>query len=166
MRLAILLILALSRYAVALCQEQYFFQHLTPDDGLFASPHINIYQDKEGYYWFSSAQGLQRYDGRNFLTYRYAFKKKSDVSDNNAIKPAEDREGNIWIWNQEGVSILRKKKARFERVYLPDAPDSNTSNISNILSGNDGRLWIITGRDIFFYNDSLHQPEAVYYGKD
>ncbi len=166
MRFAILLILALSRCFAALCQQQYFFQHITPEDGLSGNPNTNIYQDKEGYYWFNSVQGLQRYDGRDFVTFRYEYKRKGDLLDNSTINPVEDREGNIWTWNQEGISIFSKKKARLERFYLPDAPDSNTGNISNILRGNDGRLWIVTGRDIFLYDDSLRQPKAVYYGNE
>jgi ligand-binding sensor domain-containing protein/two-component sensor histidine kinase len=166
MRFAIFLILALSRCFAALSQQQYFFQHITPEDGLFANPNTTIYQDKQGYYWFSSARGLQRYDGQQFVTFRYEYKKKGDLSDNGSTRPVEDREGNIWTWNQEGISILRKKKARFERLYLPDAPDSNTGNVSNILKGNDGRLWIVTSRNIFLYDDSLRQPKPAYYGTE
>jgi ligand-binding sensor domain-containing protein/two-component sensor histidine kinase len=166
MRFAVLLILTLLRCFAALCQQQYFFQHITPEDGLFANPNTMIYQDKEGYYWFGSAQGLQRYDGRNFVTFRYAYKKKGDLSDNGSPRPVEDREGNIWTWNQEGITILRKKKARFERLYLPDAPDSNTGNVSNILIGNDGRLWIVTGRDILRYDDSSCKVELVFQGSE
>ena len=104
MRFAILLILALyGCCCTAVCQQQYFFQHITPEDGLVATPNINIYQDKEGYYWLSSALGLQRYDGRYFVTYRFTYKKKGDCSDNGAIRPVEDREGDIWTLNKEGI---------------------------------------------------------------
>lgn len=166
MRFAIFAILAVSRCVACFCQQQYFFQHIAPEDGLFSNPHINIYQDKEGFYWFSSEQGLQRYDGRNFLTYRYTYRKKGGFPDNGAVRPVEDEEGNIWTWNQEGISILDRKEARFERLYLPDAPDSNTGNICNILKDAGGRLWIVTGRDIFVYDDSTQQPETVYRGSE
>ncbi|HTR30089.1 MAG TPA: ATP-binding protein [Puia sp.] len=166
MRLAALIILALSQCGIAMCQQQYFFQHITPEDGLVATPNINIYQDKEGYYWLSSALGLQRYDGRYFVTYRFTYKKKGDYADNGAVRPVEDREGNIWTWNKEGICILRKKKASLERLYLPDAADSNTSNICNVLKSTDGRLWIITSKNILLFDDSVQQPKAVYLGSD
>src|SRR5579872_3026768 len=158
MRCAVLLVLILSRCGMAFCQQPYLFQHITPEDGLFANSNINVYEDKEGYYWFSSVQGLQRYDGRGLVTYHYLYKLRRDFSDNIAVRPTEDREGNIWVWNGEGIYILNKKKARLERLYLEDASDSNVSNVCNVLKAKDERLWIVTSRNIFVYNDSLRRP--------
>jgi len=166
MRCAILLVLMLSRYGIACCQQQYFFQHITPGDGLFADPNVSIYQDREGYYWFGSVKGLQRYDGRNFVTYPFDYKKKGDFPDNTAVSALEDREGNIWTWNPEEISILHRKRAKLGRLYLDDAADSNTSNICNILKDADGRLWIVTNRDILVYNDELHAPAMVYHANE
>lgn len=164
MRRAVLLVLILSRFGIAICQQPYLFQHITTEDGLFANSRINLYQDKEGYYWFSSVQGLQRYDGRNLITWPFIYKRTRDLSDDAAVRPVEDKEGNIWTWNNEGISVFNKKHNKLERLYLEDASDSNTNNVTNVFMAGDGRLWIVANRDVLVYSDSLHKPVVVYRG--
>lgn len=166
MRSAISLMLILYQCGIACCQQPYLFQHLTQEEGLWANSRINLYQDKEGYYWFSSLKGLQRYDGRNLVTYPYTYRTTKDFSDNFAMRPIEDKEGNIWTCNGEGISILNKKKGRLERLYVEDATDSNTGNVQNIIAARDGHIWVITSRDILTYEDSAHKVNMAFQGTD
>ncbi len=164
MRRVLLLVLLFNRCGIVFCQQPYLFQHITPEDGLFANTKVNIYQDKEGYYWFSSLQGLQRYDGRNLITWLFNYKRAKDFSDDAAIRPLEDKEGNIWTWNNEGISIFRRQTNKLQRLYLDNAPDSNISNVCAVVTAKDGKLWIVTTRDIYAYDDASQKPVQMYRG--
>jgi ligand-binding sensor domain-containing protein len=65
----LLLFLSLPLFSPA--QNDYTFQHLTVEDGLLSNPFVNAFQDSDGFYWFSTANGIQRYGGKNFITYPY-----------------------------------------------------------------------------------------------
>ena len=47
-------------------QQNYIFQHLTLDNGLLVNSGVSGSQDSQGFYWFDSLTGIQRYDGQNF----------------------------------------------------------------------------------------------------
>jgi signal transduction histidine kinase/ligand-binding sensor domain-containing protein len=80
------------------------FETLGVNDGL---PHSSVYgikQDKKGFMWFSTPDGLCRYDGSVLRTFRYIAKSDSDVV-NNFIRGDffEDGSGNIWYSNESGI---------------------------------------------------------------
>jgi ligand-binding sensor domain-containing protein/anti-sigma regulatory factor (Ser/Thr protein kinase) len=73
------------------------FDRLTTDDGLSQGMVNSILQDRYGFMWFASNDGLNRYDGHHFTVY------KNDPNDNNSIAENfirflfEDSDGRIWI---------------------------------------------------------------------
>jgi ligand-binding sensor domain-containing protein len=129
---AILLEILFSCFSAG-AQQNYVFQHLTTEDGLMPGPRITVYQDKEGFYWFASANGLQRYDGKSFVTYPFKYSGNLPVRTDWTSSPIEDKKGNIWVSNQEGINIFNRRDRSFNRLYLNDAPDSFVSNVAGIL---------------------------------
>jgi signal transduction histidine kinase/ligand-binding sensor domain-containing protein len=78
------------------------FETLGVNEGLSQSSVYSIYQDKKGFMWFGTADGLNRYDGKNIKIYKINDEKKSNL---NAIrgKLCEDRLGRIWFCNETGI---------------------------------------------------------------
>jgi ligand-binding sensor domain-containing protein len=144
-------------------QNNYAFQHLTIEDGLLSNK-TRSFQDAEGFYWFANLNGIQRFDGKNFITYKFYYNPSKLVkADDWVSKPVEDSEKNIWVINSEGINIFYRNAAKLLRVYMPDAPDSNTNNVVAVIKDNKNKLWIITSKNIFIYNYRLHKP--VLYSK-
>ncbi|MFH1121232.1 MAG: two-component regulator propeller domain-containing protein [Bacteroidota bacterium] len=136
------------------------FENLGVNNGLPHSSVYNILQDKKGFMWFGTADGLCRYDGNKLVTFRY--KGKNDlVTVSNFVrgKILEDKTGNIWYCNESGLykwdiikeAVLRvktfdEKKFRnteFLCVYLDEANSIWIFNITHgILQFNmtDGRI--------------------------
>src|ERR1700749_4153087 len=52
----------------------YLFRHIGQTDGLLTSGVTSITQDKQGFIWIGTLNGLQRYDGTRFLNYREELK--------------------------------------------------------------------------------------------
>lgn len=80
------------------------FETLGVNEGLSQSSVYSIYQDKKGFMWFGSADGLNRYDGQNIRVYKINDKK---IANSNFIHGniCEDSKGNIWFCNETGLFI-------------------------------------------------------------
>jgi signal transduction histidine kinase/ligand-binding sensor domain-containing protein len=78
------------------------FENIGVNDGLSQSSVYSIYQDKKGFMWFGTADGLNRYDGQNIKIYKVNDKK---IANSNFIhgRICEDSAGNIWFCNETGL---------------------------------------------------------------
>ncbi len=90
------------------------FEQLTPVDGLSSSTVNYILQDQQGYIWSATNDGLNRYDGQQFLIFR----KKEGLSSSITEELAEDQAGNIWIVTAKGVDILQPNQFRIHFLKL------------------------------------------------
>ncbi len=139
-------------------QNNFVFQHLTVEDGLLSNPLVNIFQDAEGFYWFSAVNGIQRFDGKNFTTYLYPENGTRISTGERTGKPLEDNDKNIWILNDNGINIYQRSHQKIIRLYMNDAADSNTNNVSTLIKDEQNTIWIITGKNIFKYNYASGKP--------
>ena len=78
------------------------FENIGVNDGLSQSSVYSIFQDKKGFMWFGTADGLNRYDGENIRIYKINDKK---IANSNFIHGniSEDSHGNIWFCNETGL---------------------------------------------------------------
>jgi len=78
------------------------FENIGVNDGLSQSSVYSIYQDKKGFMWFGTADGLNRYDGQNIRIYKINDKK---IANSNFIHGniCEDSKANIWFCNETGL---------------------------------------------------------------
>jgi signal transduction histidine kinase/CheY-like chemotaxis protein/ligand-binding sensor domain-containing protein len=130
------------------------FEHVGTREGL-SQINVNcIIQDSRGFMWIGSRNGLNRYDGYKFVTFRYDAKNEQTLSNNMITDLAEDRDGNIWVATQSGLNMYERNSGTFTR-YMHDARSDNslTNNILNrIIFDRQGKLWIATqngGLDYF-----------------
>jgi len=127
-------------------QQSLQFEHFGTREGL-SQININcIIQDSRGFMWIGSRNGLNRYDGYTFITYRYDARNDSSLSNNMITDLAEDHEGNIWIATQSGLNKYVRKTGSFIR-YMHDPRNSNSlaNNIINkVAIDHEGLLWIAT----------------------
>jgi len=126
--------------------ENTKFKHLSVDDGLSDNYVSAILQDKEGFMWLGTSDGLNKYDGYKFTIYR------NNPNDSNSIGPGnirciyEDKEGLIWIGSESALSRFDKTTGKF-KVFVNDPTDPNSlSNniVININEDKEGILWIST----------------------
>lgn len=71
--------------------------HLTTNEGLANNSIRYIYQDKKGFMWFGTLNGLNRYDGYSFLTIRPERGAKLSLADHRITDLQEDKKGFLWI---------------------------------------------------------------------
>ena len=97
-------------------QSDLHYQHLGVEEGLSQSSVYSIFQDKHGFMWFATGDGLNRYDGKGFVPY------KSKFNDNTSSRPSnrninsvvfEDKNNILWFASDAGISFLDWRYARF-----------------------------------------------------
>ncbi len=73
------------------------FEHLTVEDGLANNSVRALYQDKEGYLWFGTLDGLSRYDGKQFRTFAFVPGDSTSISNNKIRDIFQDSAGYLWV---------------------------------------------------------------------
>lgn len=125
-------------------QDQIFISY-TPNQGLSQGTVFKMLQDKQGFIWIGTDDGLNCFDGYSFKVMGYEPGKDNSLSDNNIYDLAECPEGKIWIATAYGLNCYNPVTDRFT-VFLhsPDDPKSISSNIIKCILHDQGRmvLWI------------------------
>jgi signal transduction histidine kinase/ligand-binding sensor domain-containing protein len=99
--------------------NKYYFEHLFIEEGLYFDPIIQIVQDKNGLLWFGTSDGLHRYDGYKFISYRNIPSDTNSLSQNRIEKLFIDRNNNLWVVTHFG-HVLRYSfiDDNFTRFYF------------------------------------------------
>jgi len=161
--LPIILIL-LTNFSLLFGQEKsYRFNQIKLEEGLSQSSIYCMHQDKKGYLWFGTANGLNRYDGYTFKVYSNDPLDTTTISDNSILSINEDSNGFIWIGTTDGIlNRYDRKTGIFKRINITygvkelSSPEKfnfdfplpysryNDRSITAIAVGNDNSLWIGT----------------------
>lgn len=123
------------------------FERISIEHGLSQITVQAILQDSKGFLWFGTEDGLNRYDGYNFITYRTDDNDSASISDNFIWSIAEDNEGNIWIGtNGGGLNKYNYATNSFTRfVHDPQNPNSiSENNVRKLFVDDEGFLWLGT----------------------
>src|SRR6187397_900034 len=82
--------------------ERLKFQKLTIDDGLSQGLVTEIVQDNQGFLWFGTKDGLNKYDGYGFKIYRPVANDSTSLAGNHIITMLADVRGLLWIFFSNG----------------------------------------------------------------
>jgi len=115
-------------------QNHIRFNHLTIEDGLSQSAVTCIFQDKNGFMWFGTQDGLNRYDGYNFKVFKNDPEDPSTLSDNFIFSIYEDDSGTIYIGTQSGNLHEYDPKNESFTVVSSDSIDLSKTVMSSVLA--------------------------------
>ncbi|MFT4928583.1 MAG: ligand-binding sensor domain-containing protein/signal transduction histidine kinase, partial [Phenylobacterium sp.] len=147
MRLLIYLVILLFSLS-AWCQgPSVSFDRLSIEDGLSQNSLSSILQDRNGFLWFGTFDGLNRYDGYEFKVYRHNPANPNSIADDIIRTLFEDKNGNLWVGTDSGgLSRFDAKTQRFINFKHDDNnPRSLSHNrVMSITQDNHGDLWVGT----------------------
>ncbi|WP_373515212.1 two-component regulator propeller domain-containing protein [Persicitalea sp.] len=128
------------------CQAQVDFEHLTTNDGLSHSTVMDILQDHRGFMWLATADGLNRYDGERFRTYRRSSRDSNTLSNNYVKCLLEDEQRRLWVGtNAGGVNVFDKSGERAVRLTrCVDGSDISSVTINDLARDQAGVVWAAT----------------------
>jgi PAS domain S-box-containing protein len=121
------------------------FVRLSIQDGLSQGSGQAIIQDRRGFIWIGTEDGLNRYDGYRFRVFRPSA-DPSTLSNNSATVLFEDSQGAIWVGTNSGLNRYNRDLDNFTRFFNdPNDPQSLSHNtIYSICEDRSGTLWIGT----------------------
>ncbi len=104
------------------------FEHLTMGDGLSQSSVTCILKDTQGFIWFGTEDGLNKYDGTNFTVYRHQSNDSTSLSSSYINTLVEHQDGFLWVGTKNGLNYFNPNTETFTRYqHHPD----NVNSISN-----------------------------------
>lgn len=123
------------------------FEHLSIEDGLSQSVVFSIVQDMDGYIWFATKDGLNKYDGVEFTVYRKIPGDNSSISGDYINTAYVDSSGVLWAGTlNNGLNRFNNIDSTFTS-FENDSEDSKSIShnyISAICEGSEGILWVGT----------------------
>ncbi|HYG40456.1 MAG TPA: two-component regulator propeller domain-containing protein [Cytophagales bacterium] len=122
------------------------FKHITSEEGLSQSHGMCILQDSEGFMWFGTHDGLNKWDGYKMTVYRNNPKDSTSLSNNDIVSLFEDRDNNLWICTINGLNLFDRKKESFKSFKHDPSNDKSisSSNVRSVYEDKDGDLWVGT----------------------
>ncbi|MBA6294909.1 EAL domain-containing protein [Colwellia sp. MB02u-9] len=110
------------------------FDRISIAEGLSQSYVYDIIQDNNGFIWIATQDGLNRYDGKNFVYYRHDSTDKSSIAGNFIRKLFIDKQNIMWVGTNEGLSRYNEALDSFDNFF-------HQTNDSNSLKDNE--IWDI-----------------------
>ncbi|MFK5969397.1 MAG: EAL domain-containing protein [Candidatus Marithrix sp.] len=142
MKISIILIFIFS--IINLSAQELKFQNFSLDEGLSQSTVNTIFQDKQGFIWFGTQDGLNKFDGYDFTVYRHNPKNNNTLSHNEIFSIYEDSRGILWVGTGNGLNKFDRHKFT-NYLHDPNDPNSLSNNtIWSIYEDHNGILWIGT----------------------
>jgi len=142
---------------------KFRFDHLTLQDGLPSNRMLAIEEDRFGFYWMGSLNGLSLYNGYDLKTYFADQQDSTTLSGNEVWAILEDEKHNLWIGTDNGLDRYDRVNDRFIRYFeKPGFESFKGSYVTVIREYLEHQLFIGTDRGLLIYDyqtDSLRHFE-------
>lgn len=126
--------------------QPYYFRHYQVENGLSNNTVQACIQDRHGFLWFGTKEGLNRFDGYHFRLFRLGNDNEQSLTNNRIYCLFTDSRGTLWIGAERGLFRLDE-----EKEHLAYATDS-LQNIHAIQSDLKGQIWFLSGYTVCRYN--------------
>ncbi|MGN6181372.1 MAG: hybrid sensor histidine kinase/response regulator transcription factor [Mucilaginibacter sp.] len=141
--LYIILFFALSAHVNA---QSFYFKHYQVEQGLSHNTVFCALQDKQGFLWFGTKDGLNRFDGYTFKTFRHNAYDTKTIASNMVHVLSLDKDGELWIGTDEGLDKYDPLTESFNHI------DTSKTAVRCVVHDDDYNCWYIVGASLIKYN--------------
>lgn len=136
------------------------------DNGLPQSTVTCLFQDSYGFIWLGTQEGLSRFDGYDFQSYKHLPSDLTSIGDGYIYSIAEDAWGNIWAGTRSGLSRQKRTTGEFENHHfrLDGRLPSSDESVFGLLFDNTGLLWFNTANALHRYDISTDSLTSYWFG--
>lgn len=145
--LFVTLLIVGSELVAAAVPRKIRFDRLSRRDGLAHSTVAAISQDHSGFIWLGTQDGLNRYDGYTFVTFKKVAGDDTSLPNSSILEIFEDSRRTLWIGTEDGGLARMNADGRTFTSYQNDPSDPTSlagNRIHSIVEDNEGFLWIGT----------------------
>jgi ligand-binding sensor domain-containing protein/serine phosphatase RsbU (regulator of sigma subunit) len=143
-----------------LLAQDFKFNHIGREKGLSQSVVNCVLQDHNGFMWFGTQEGLNRYDGYTFKVYKRIPGDSTSLSNNFIYSLCEDNLGNIWIGtNGGGVNVLNPATDKFAHYAAAKGKRGALTNniVRSIVMDAQNRIWVGTDAGLNLFDRKTQQ---------
>ena len=135
-------------------EEHYYFKNLSIRNGLSQNTVNAILQDRKGFMWLGTKDGLNRYDGLSFRKFKHDAADPRSIGNSFITSLYEDFNGNIWVGTDAGVYIYYPEKEAFEEFDCQSLEKTRIERSVSMIAGDkQGRVWIaVEAQGMFCYD--------------
>ncbi|MCK9408318.1 MAG: hypothetical protein M0R68_04210 [Bacteroidetes bacterium] len=151
MKISFLILFGLLQFvSLGLAEQQssrFSFRLFSTEHGLSSAEIYSILQDRAGYLWIGTTNGLHRFDGYTFSVFRNIPFDTASLSSHFISSLCEDRNGNIWIVAAgQGINKLNVRTGKVTRFFhQPDNPTSlSDDECTRVFCDTRGNIWVGT----------------------
>ncbi len=138
-------VLQYSYAAAQIISQPLAFNALTINDGLSQGMVVRIFQDRYGFMWFATLDGLNRYDGYKFNVFRHDPQDSSSITKSFVQSIFEDSKGRLWIGTVSGgLDLFDRETETFIHIKKQEGRANGLADgsIKSIAEDNQGNLWV------------------------
>ncbi len=162
MRIFVSILLFLSVATRVAAQEiPFYFRNYQVSDGLSGNAVGQMVQDKKGFMWFASRNGLNRFDGHNFRVFQSITGDSLSIGSNSIFALYEDVSEKLWVGTHKGVYRYDPVADRFDAFKLIPAGE-----VLEIRGDRHGNIWIISDHTLYRYHIRTGRAARVSLGND
>lgn len=162
MRILVSILLFLSVVTQAIAQDTpFYFRNYQVSDGLSGNAVGKMVQDKKGFMWFASRNGLNRFDGHNFRVFQSIAGDSLSIGSNSIFALYEDAAEKLWVGTHRGVYRYDPVADRFDPFKLIPAGE-----VLEIRGDRNDNIWIISDRTLYRYHVRTGRVARINLGND
>lgn len=140
------------------------FSHLSMQQGLSGNSVTCMIQDKYGFIWIGTTDGLNRFDGNTFLTFRNTWNDSTSLPFNEVTALALDKKGRMWVATAKGFALFDYGKRGF--INFISSPQNllygnADSYITSMVADDENGLWFGTKQWLHHFN--IRTGKFTYY---
>ncbi len=136
--LIFLLFLSLNSFGYYKCS----FEHYSDEDGLSQTTINDIYQDSKSYIWLGTFDGLVRFNGYEFESFKITATNSTSKS-NRIDKIKEDKYGRLWLKSLNDVYCFDTNSEKFWSIPLENIQETNNVYSTKVFTTSSGKVWIL-----------------------
>lgn len=133
--------------ASSLYAQPYYFKHYQVENGLSNNTVFCSVQDGKGFMWFGTKDGLNRFDGYSFKTFRHDPVIPKSIGNDLIYCLHNDAQGQLWVGTNNGVYSYNPLNESFTLIE-----NTRQMSIHQMESDNEGNLWIIAAARLYRYH--------------
>ena len=134
-------------------QAGIVFNRLTKENGLASSRVNAILKDHKGFYWLSTINGLQRFDGTRMITFQHDAADSASLLNNEmGFILLEDRNHRLWMHTESGVCVYNPLKRNFTKINFRRSAEE-AFGINSFFEDSHGQIWMaVQGDDLYLFD--------------
>ena len=125
--------------------QQFSTPSSFPHDGV-----NTIHQSANGFLWFGTVEGLFRYDGYRFISYRNDIQTPSVLTSNNVLSILSTQDNKLWVGTNNGINIIDMLTGITRQYHLKDFDNSDI--VGCLFATRSGDVWVGTEGGLYLYD--------------